>query len=143
MELDTSARTPGEIAETLIALLEQHAATPVSTESNSSEPTWPTTGPATTAPTVSPGQRIPALVAEVIGATDVDAVLGQVKPVIDAIRDRGAEAALEYGKKFDGVAPDTVRVPTELIDQALAAIDTSPVGFAVFDRVLLTVHPAD
>ncbi|MEO5881450.1 MAG: CorA family divalent cation transporter, partial [Caldimonas sp.] len=26
---------------------------------------------------------------------------------------------------------------------ALAAIDTSPVGFAAFDRVLLTVHPAD
>ena len=26
---------------------------------------------------------------------------------------------------------------------ALAAIDTSPVGFAVFDKVLLTVHPAD
>jgi len=27
--------------------------------------------------------------------------------------------------------------------RALAAIDTSPVGFAVFDRVLITVHPAD
>lgn len=27
--------------------------------------------------------------------------------------------------------------------RALDAIDTSPVGFAVFDRVLLTVHPAD
>jgi magnesium transporter len=27
--------------------------------------------------------------------------------------------------------------------QALAAIDTSPVGFAAFDRVLLTVHPAE
>ena len=27
--------------------------------------------------------------------------------------------------------------------QALASIDTSPVGFAVFDKVLLTVHPAD
>ncbi|MFN3617764.1 MAG: magnesium transporter CorA family protein [Aquabacterium sp.] len=27
--------------------------------------------------------------------------------------------------------------------QALAAIDTSPVGFALFDRVLVTVHPAD
>lgn len=27
--------------------------------------------------------------------------------------------------------------------QALAAIDTSPVGFAVFDRVLVTVHPTD
>jgi len=27
--------------------------------------------------------------------------------------------------------------------QALAAIDTSPVGFALFDKVLLTVHPAE
>lgn len=27
--------------------------------------------------------------------------------------------------------------------KTLAAIDTSPVGFAVFDRVLLSVHPAD
>ncbi|MDT7834263.1 magnesium transporter CorA family protein [Aquabacterium sp. OR-4] len=27
--------------------------------------------------------------------------------------------------------------------RALAAIDTSPVGFAVFDRILITVHPAD
>ncbi|MFT3858358.1 MAG: magnesium transporter CorA family protein [Aquabacterium sp.] len=27
--------------------------------------------------------------------------------------------------------------------RAMAAIDTSPVGFALFDRVLLTVHPAD
>ncbi len=27
--------------------------------------------------------------------------------------------------------------------QALAAIDTRPIGFAVFDRVLLTVHPTD
>jgi magnesium transporter len=27
--------------------------------------------------------------------------------------------------------------------QALDSIDTSPVGFAIFDRVLLTVHPAD
>ena len=28
-------------------------------------------------------------------------------------------------------------------ERALQAIDTSPVGFAVFDRVLLTVHPTD
>ena len=27
--------------------------------------------------------------------------------------------------------------------RALDAIDTSPVGFAVFDHVLITVHPAD
>ncbi len=27
--------------------------------------------------------------------------------------------------------------------RALAAIDTSPVGFAIFDRVLITIHPVD
>ncbi|WP_267615469.1 nocobactin polyketide synthase NbtC [Gordonia bronchialis] len=73
-ELPVTELVGGASLDDVIALLEQHAATPVSTESNSSEPTWPTTGPATTAPTVSPGQRIPALVAEVIGATDVDAI---------------------------------------------------------------------
>ena len=56
------------------------------------------------------------------GATDVDTVLGQVRPVIDAIRERGAEAALEYGQKFDGIAPQTVRVPEESIVQALAEV---------------------
>ena len=73
-ELPVTELVGGASLDDVIALLGQHAATPVSTESNSSEPTWPTTGPATTAPTVSPGQRIPALVAEVIGATDVDAI---------------------------------------------------------------------
>jgi magnesium transporter len=38
---------------------------------------------------------------------------------------------------------DDQRGTTSTARQALAAIDTSPVGFAVFDRVLLTVHPAD
>ncbi len=56
------------------------------------------------------------------GATDVDTVLEQVRPVIDAIRERGAAAALEYGQKFDGVAPDTVRVPADHIDRALADV---------------------
>jgi Mg2+ and Co2+ transporter CorA len=40
-------------------------------------------------------------------------------------------------------APDAGRGSAASARQALAAIDTSPVGFAVFDRVLLTVHPAD
>jgi Mg2+ and Co2+ transporter CorA len=33
--------------------------------------------------------------------------------------------------------------PARAAQEALATIDTSPVGFAVFDRVLLTVHPSD
>ena len=33
--------------------------------------------------------------------------------------------------------------PSEAARQTLAMLDTSPVGFAVFDRVLVTVHPVD
>jgi magnesium transporter len=40
------------------------------------------------------------------------------------------------------MADDAMSTPSGA-RKALASIDTSPVGFAVFDRVLLTVHPAD
>ena len=36
---------------------------------------------------------------------DVDAVVTQVRPIVDAVRERGAEAALEFGEPFDGVRP--------------------------------------
>jgi Mg2+ and Co2+ transporter CorA len=39
--------------------------------------------------------------------------------------------------------PDPASVPTRGGPPILRRIDTSPVGFVVFDRVLLTVHPAD
>ncbi len=46
-----------------------------------------------------------------------------------------------------GDAPGTGSRSTDTVPSgppvALTRIDTSPVGFAVFDRVLLTVHPAD
>ena len=40
-------------------------------------------------------------------------------------------------------APPANEPPVRDAQRALATIDTSPVGFAVFDRVLLTVHPND
>lgn len=40
-------------------------------------------------------------------------------------------------------APDDVPRTVALADQAFKSIDTSPVGFAVFDRVLITVHPGE
>jgi Mg2+ and Co2+ transporter CorA len=40
-------------------------------------------------------------------------------------------------------ATDELQDTAALARHALAAVDTSPVGFAVFDRVLVTVHPAD
>ena len=40
-------------------------------------------------------------------------------------------------------ANGTYRAAPASAQQALLTIDTSPVGFAVFDRVLITVHPPD
>ncbi|TQR86549.1 histidinol dehydrogenase [Mycobacterium hodleri] len=57
------------------------------------------------------------------GGVDVDAVVPKVRPIVDAVVDRGAEAALEYGESFDGVRPETVRVPLAALDAALAELD--------------------
>lgn len=57
------------------------------------------------------------------GGVDVDTVLHQVRPVVEAVRDRGADAALEYGEKFDGIRPARVRVPREELTRALAELD--------------------
>jgi histidinol dehydrogenase len=54
---------------------------------------------------------------------DVDAALHQVRPVVEAVRDRGVEAVLEYTEKFDRVRPSTVRVPAEALTRALAELD--------------------
>ncbi|MGV0644965.1 histidinol dehydrogenase [Mycolicibacterium sp. XJ879] len=57
------------------------------------------------------------------GGVDVDAVVPKVRPIVDAIAARGAEAALQYGESFDDVRPDRVRVPHERLQAALAELD--------------------
>jgi len=57
------------------------------------------------------------------GGVDVDAVVPKVRPIVSDVVERGALAALEYGEKFDGVRPQTVRVPAAGLDAALAALD--------------------
>jgi histidinol dehydrogenase len=54
---------------------------------------------------------------------DVDSVMPTVRPIVDAVAERGAQAALEYGESFDGVRPATVRVPAAELDAALSALD--------------------
>ncbi|HEX6341704.1 histidinol dehydrogenase [Umezawaea sp.] len=54
---------------------------------------------------------------------DVDAVLHQVRPVVEAVAARGAEAAQEYSERFDGVRPASVRVPAAEVAAALTALD--------------------
>src|SRR5258705_12037399 len=57
------------------------------------------------------------------GGVDVDTVVPKVRPIVDAVAERGADAALEYGESFDGVRPPTVRVPGAELDAALTTLD--------------------
>jgi len=57
------------------------------------------------------------------GGVDVDAVLPTVRPIVDDVAERGADAALEYGEKFDGVRPSGVRVPASELRSALARLE--------------------
>lgn len=50
---------------------------------------------------------------------------------------------LAAGAGTNGLFLDETTGTHSSAKKALAAIDTSPVGFAVFDRVLITVHPTD
>lgn len=56
------------------------------------------------------------------GGVDVSAVTPTVAPIIDAVKSGGAAAALEYGEKFDGVRPESIRVPAEIIERSLETI---------------------
>lgn len=54
---------------------------------------------------------------------DVDAVLHRVRPIVDAVRERGVAAVLEFTEQFDGVRPAAVRVPPAELAAALAGLD--------------------
>jgi histidinol dehydrogenase len=56
---------------------------------------------------------------------DVDAVLDQVRPIVDAVAERGVEAAMEFAEQFEKVRPSGVRVPVQTLNGALAALDPS------------------
>jgi histidinol dehydrogenase len=56
-------------------------------------------------------------------AVDVESVLATVRPIVDDVRARGAEAVLEWGERLDGVRPPSLRVPQQALDDALAALD--------------------
>ncbi|KKC03919.1 histidinol dehydrogenase, partial [Mycobacterium nebraskense] len=57
------------------------------------------------------------------GGADVESVLPKVRPIVQAVAERGAEAALEFGESFDGARPAAVRVPEAALEAALANLD--------------------
>lgn len=58
------------------------------------------------------------------GGADVDAAVPAVRPIVEAVAERGAEAALDFGESFDRVRPSAVRVPKEQLEAALAGLST-------------------
>ncbi|KAA2258709.1 histidinol dehydrogenase [Solihabitans fulvus] len=65
---------------------------------------------------------------------DVDAVLHQVRPVVEAVAERGVDAVLELAERFDRVRPSSVRVPVGELHQALADLDP-PVRAALEESI--------
>jgi histidinol dehydrogenase len=57
------------------------------------------------------------------GGVDVDAVVPPVRPIVEAVAERGVAAALKFGEHFDRVRPSAVRVPVADLDAALAGLD--------------------
>jgi histidinol dehydrogenase len=56
------------------------------------------------------------------GGADVETVLPKVRPIVQAVAERGADAALEFGDTFDGVRPPAVRVPDAALEKALTEL---------------------
>jgi len=56
------------------------------------------------------------------GAVDVSAAVEAVAPLVEDVRKRGSIAVLDAGEKFDGVRPASLRVPQQVIDDAVHAL---------------------
>lgn len=54
---------------------------------------------------------------------DVSAAVKVVAPICDAVRDRGTEALGEFAERFDGVVPESFKVPAEVIERCGAELD--------------------
>ncbi len=54
---------------------------------------------------------------------DVESAIEIVRPIVEDVKARGAEAVLDWGKKLDGVLAPSLKVPQSAIDSAVAGLD--------------------
>ncbi|TBT95834.1 histidinol dehydrogenase [Propioniciclava tarda] len=57
------------------------------------------------------------------GSFDVEQALDAVRPICDAVRDRGVDALVEFSQRFDGVVPESFRVPVEVLARSAETMD--------------------
>lgn len=79
-------------------------------------------------------------------ALDVEQAVEQVRPVCDAVADRGIDALREFSERFDRVVPTEFRVPVAALAAAEAGLDES-VRAAFLESIrrrrAVAVHEAD
>lgn len=54
---------------------------------------------------------------------DVESAVDSVRPIVQDVAERGAQAALDWSEKLDGVRPENIRVPADVISMALDKLD--------------------
>ncbi len=54
---------------------------------------------------------------------DVEHAQEQVRPIVADVAERGVDAVLDWGERFDGVRPPALRVPEEVLAAAVEALD--------------------
>lgn len=73
---------------------------------------------------------------------DVSVATDVARDLIDAVRERGADALLEQAQRLDGVLPNRIRIHADEIDRAVEALDPavrSAIDETIF-RVRLATH---
>jgi len=68
---------------------------------------------------------------------DVESAIEIVRPIVEDVKARGAEAVLAWGEKLDGVRAPSLKVPQSEIDKAVAELDP-----AVRDALLESIRRA-
>ncbi len=54
---------------------------------------------------------------------DIDAAVAAIEPIIQAVRDHGSAAVVEFAQKFDGLNPEPIRVTEKELTEALVGLD--------------------
>jgi histidinol dehydrogenase len=54
---------------------------------------------------------------------DVSTAVERIRPVVEAVREHGFDAIREYSERFDGVAPERLRVPAAELAAAAGALE--------------------
>ncbi len=67
-------------------------------------------------------------------ALDIGSATAAVAPIIEDVRQRGADAVLDAAERFDGVRPLSLRVPAQVIEAAAGAI-AGPVRDALVESI--------